>query len=142
MSQPAQALFQQQWQIYRTLVDENYLFHQEAYKCLHQILVEDAVQPFRFLDIACGDASASTAALKGMRIAHYHGIDLSAAALDPARQVLASRPDPAYSSLLTRPGHPGELGRFRGSLRGERSRAAWCEPRDPPAMTTLDWPPR
>src|SRR5215218_947457 len=77
MSVPAQALFQQQWPIYRTLVDENYLFHQEAYKCLHQILVEDAVQPFRFLDIACGDATASVAALTGTRIAHYHGIDRS-----------------------------------------------------------------
>jgi len=88
MSVPAQALFQQQWQIYRTLVDENYLFHQEAYKCLHQILVEDAVQPFRFLDIACGDATASVAALTGTRIAHYHGIDTSQPALDLAQMAL------------------------------------------------------
>ena len=88
--EPSQAVFQQQWQIYRTMVEENYLFHREAYACLHRILVEEAVQPFRFLDIACGDASASTAALKGTRIAHYHGIDLSAAALDLARQALAA----------------------------------------------------
>jgi SAM-dependent methyltransferase len=87
--EPSQVLFQQQWQIYRTMVEENYLFHREAYACLHQILVEEAVQPFRFLDIACGDASASSAALKGTQIAHYHGIDLSAAALALARQALA-----------------------------------------------------
>ena len=33
--------------------------------------------------------STSTAALQGTRIAHYHGIDLSAAALELARQALA-----------------------------------------------------
>jgi len=82
-------MFHQQWQVYRTLVEENYLFHREAYACLCRILVEDTDQPFRFLDIACGDASASTVALQGTRIAHYHGIDLSAAALELARQALA-----------------------------------------------------
>jgi len=83
-------MFHQQWRIYRTLVEENYLFHREAYACLHRILVEEVDQSFRFLDIACGDASASTAALQGTRIAHYHGIDLSATALELARQALAA----------------------------------------------------
>jgi SAM-dependent methyltransferase len=87
--EPSQAVFQQEWQIYRTLVDENYLFHREAYACLHQILVEEVANPFRFLDIACGDATASVDALLGTPIAHYCGIDLSAAALDLARQTLA-----------------------------------------------------
>jgi SAM-dependent methyltransferase len=87
--EPSQVIFQQEWQVYRTLVDENYLFHREAYACLHQILVEEAHKPFRFLDIACGDATASVAALTGTQISHYHGIDLSAAALDLAHQALA-----------------------------------------------------
>jgi SAM-dependent methyltransferase len=79
----SQAIFQREWQVYRTLVDQNYLFHREAYACLHQLLV-DIPYPFRFLDIACGDATASVAALAGTRIAHYDGIDLSAAALELA----------------------------------------------------------
>jgi hypothetical protein len=51
----ASSLFQTQWQTYRKIVDNNYTFHREAYGELHRILVEEAVQPFRFLDIACGD---------------------------------------------------------------------------------------
>jgi SAM-dependent methyltransferase len=85
----SQAIFQQEWQVYRTMVDQNYLFHREAYACLHQILIEEVNDPFRFLDIACGDATASVAALTGTRIAHYDGIDLSAAALDIARDTLS-----------------------------------------------------
>src|SRR5215204_4989376 len=87
--EPSQAVFQQEWQIYRTLVDENYLFHREAYACLHQILVADVRHPFRFLDIACGDATSSVDALTGTRLDHYYGIDLSAGALELARQSLA-----------------------------------------------------
>jgi ubiquinone/menaquinone biosynthesis C-methylase UbiE len=86
--EPASSLFQTQWQTYRKIVDNNYTFHREAYRELHRILVDEAVQPFRFLDIACGDASATVNTLKGTRIAHYHGIDLSQAALDLAKTAL------------------------------------------------------
>jgi SAM-dependent methyltransferase len=86
---PSQSVFQQEWGIYRTLVDENYLFHREAYACLHQILVDEVRHPFRFLDIACGDATASVDALTGTPVANYYGIDLSAAALELARHSLA-----------------------------------------------------
>jgi SAM-dependent methyltransferase len=50
--------------------------------------IDEAIQPFRFLDVACGDASATVEALKGTRVAHYHGIDLSQAALDLASKAL------------------------------------------------------
>ena len=76
LDDPAAALFQQQWQLYRKFVDNNYFYHREVYGQLHRILVEEAVQPFRFLDIACGDARATVDALKGTRVAHYHGIDV------------------------------------------------------------------
>jgi len=88
LDEPALALFRQRWQLYRKLVDNNYLFHREAYARLHRLLVEEAVQPFRFLDIACGDASATVEALRGTQVAHYHGIDLSQAALDLASRAL------------------------------------------------------
>jgi hypothetical protein len=89
-NEPSQAVFQQEWRIYRTLVDENYLFHREAYACLRRILGEGVRRPFRFLDVACGDATASVDALTGTAVTHYHGIDLSAAALGLARPALAA----------------------------------------------------
>ena len=86
--EPAQALFQRQWQLYRKAVDCNYLYHRKAYECLHRILVDEVVRPFRFLDIACGDASATVKALQKTQIASYHGIDLCQAALKLASQAL------------------------------------------------------
>ncbi len=86
-----QSLFQQKWQIYRKVVENNYLFHREAYGWLHRILADEVDRPFRFLDIACGDASATVDALKETRIAHYHGIDLCGEALVLASQERVSR---------------------------------------------------
>jgi SAM-dependent methyltransferase len=83
-------LFQHQWQLYRKFVDNNYFYHREVYARLHRILIDEAVQPFRFLDIACGDARATVETLRGTRVAHYYGIDLSSAALDLARKALES----------------------------------------------------
>jgi SAM-dependent methyltransferase len=89
LEEPSLALFQRQWRVYRKVVDNNYLYHREAYARLHQILVDESGRPFRFLDIACGDASATAGALKGTRVAHYHGIDLCPAALNLAADHLA-----------------------------------------------------
>ena len=93
--EPAAALFQQQWQLYRKFVDYNLIYHREAYGELHRILVDEVARPFRFLDIACGDASATADALKGTQVAHYHGIDLSQAALDLASKNLEALACPA-----------------------------------------------
>jgi hypothetical protein len=88
-SRPRHELFQRQWQIYRILVDENYLFHREVAALLRETVLREAPRPFRFLDLACGDASAVVTALQGTPIAHYHGIDLSEAALALAAGNLA-----------------------------------------------------
>jgi hypothetical protein len=53
------AVFQAHWQVYRKFIDHNYLNHREAYNCLHRVLVDDAVQPFRFMDVACGGSVAT-----------------------------------------------------------------------------------
>ena len=45
-------VFQREWQIYRKMVDNNYLFHREAYDRLHQILIDEVPRPFSFLAIA------------------------------------------------------------------------------------------
>ena len=88
LDEPMAVLFQHQWQLYRKFVDNNYFYHHEVYGQLHRILVDEVVQPFRFLDIACGDARATVETLRGMRVAHYYGIDLSQAALELASKAL------------------------------------------------------
>ena len=83
------AMFQQEWDTYRKMVENNFLFHREAYAHLHDVLVEEVARPFQFLDIACGDASASASALRGTQVASYTGIDFSALALELAANNLA-----------------------------------------------------
>jgi SAM-dependent methyltransferase len=82
---PASDVFEREWRTYRKMVEHNYLFHREAYAHLRRIVTAEVDAPFRFLDIACGDASASAEALAGTGIGEYHGIDLSSEALEIAR---------------------------------------------------------
>jgi SAM-dependent methyltransferase len=84
------AVFQRDWMLYRKMVDNNFLFHREAYGRLHRLLLEEVARPFRFLDIACGDAGASAEALLGTQVAAYHGIDFSMPALELAGKALES----------------------------------------------------
>lgn len=88
------SLFVDEWVTYRKMVDNNYLFHHEAYGALRRILMERARPAFRFLDVACGDASASAAMLAGTAIGSYHGLDISAEALRLAGAALANLPCP------------------------------------------------
>ena len=85
---PASAVFEREWRIYGKMIDNNYLFHREAYACLREIVLRELARPFRFLDIACGDASVTVGALAGTSVAHYYGIDLSTDALDIASRNL------------------------------------------------------
>lgn len=85
----SQELFTREWQIYRKMIDNDYLFHRGAYDRLHRFLV-DLKRPFELLDIACGDASMTVQALRGTRIAAYCGIDISRQALEIAEQNLTS----------------------------------------------------
>ena len=80
-------LFRRQWAVYQKLIDHNYVNHAEVYGTLYRVLLEED-QPFRLLDLACGDAAAMVGALEGTRIAHYHGVDLAKPALELARRNL------------------------------------------------------
>jgi SAM-dependent methyltransferase len=95
VDEQAMQAFRHQWQIYSKVVDKDYLSHQEVQAVLHRELVRDVNRPFRFLDLACGDARLTVAALQGTRVIHYHGIDLSEPALGMARQTVESLACPA-----------------------------------------------
>ncbi|WP_331374816.1 class I SAM-dependent methyltransferase [Sinorhizobium chiapasense] len=90
----AQAMFNKHLATYRKIVGENLMFHREVYGLLQNVLSQEMLKPFKFLDIACGDAVASAAALKGSAIDHYYGIDLSAQSLELARESLKALPCP------------------------------------------------
>jgi len=84
--------FQQQWATYRKLVESDDLSHREVGGILKATLNEVFKAPFTFLDIACGDASVMKAALRGTKVRHYHGIDLSEPALEIAAANLDGMP--------------------------------------------------
>lgn len=90
----AQDMFNRELETYRKIVGANLMFHREVYKLLNDLLIEHAPRPFRFLDIACGDASASAAMLKTTAIGSYVGIDISERSLQLADQALEVLPCP------------------------------------------------
>ena len=85
-------VFQTQWAIYQKLVDSDVLSHAEVGRILHAVLTDRFATPFAFLDLACGDASLTKAALAGTRVRHYHGVDLAGPAIDLAATNLAGQP--------------------------------------------------
>jgi hypothetical protein len=114
----ALAQFQEQWATYRKLVESDYLSHIEVGRILQETLNQVFASPFCFLDIACGDATMMKAALRGTRVRHYHGIDLSQAALELAAANLAGVPFEVdldhrdfVEAMMGRPDH---------------AEAAWC----------------
>src|SRR4051794_20384855 len=90
----AEEQFARDWRTYAKLVDHDYVFHREVYAMLHRVLAELA-GPFRFLDLACGDARGVVGALRGTAVAHYHGVDLSLPALEMARLAVEALGCPA-----------------------------------------------
>jgi hypothetical protein len=84
--------FRKHWAGYQTLVDNDYLSHRAVGGLLHDTLAADLDAPFAFLDIACGDASLTKAALADTRVRHYHGIDLAEPAIKLAAANLAGVP--------------------------------------------------
>ena len=84
----AEEQFAKAWGTYQKIVDHDYAGHREVYGILHRILAHEMPGPFRFLDLACGDARGVVGALAGTRVCHYHGVDLSRPALDLAARAL------------------------------------------------------
>lgn len=80
--------FNDQWQLYQKVLNNNYMGHKEIYGVLHNFLINHLQTPFSLLDLGCGDASITTQALLNTSISHYKGVDLSETALEIARRNL------------------------------------------------------
>lgn len=89
------AVFHRDWALYRKMVDNNFLFHREAYDRLHAFLLAEFARPFRFVDVACGDAGASVEALRETQAIAYRGIDFSEPALQLAQRAVERLSCPA-----------------------------------------------
>ncbi len=56
-------IFQNQWDVYRKFLKHDYLSNAEAAAALRAFLTGEVARPYRFLDLACGDASGIVPAL-------------------------------------------------------------------------------
>ncbi len=73
--------FNDNWQTYQKILQNNYMEHREIYSVLHKFLVSRSQKPFKLLDLGCGDASLAVPALIDTSIQAYYGIDLAQAAI-------------------------------------------------------------
>ncbi|MCP4192843.1 MAG: class I SAM-dependent methyltransferase [Planctomycetaceae bacterium] len=79
----------EQWSLYDAIIQHNYMRHAELVDRLKQS-VNDLPQPFDILDLGCGDSWISEHIFPSEMVHHYHGIDLSEAALNKADSQLAA----------------------------------------------------
>jgi SAM-dependent methyltransferase len=98
------------WSLYDRVLDLNYMFHEEIYRHVTEVLARRfAAESFSILDLGCGSARHLAQALEGRAVRRYLGYDLSENALKEARHNLA------------RLGHPMEFKAadfFAGLLEG------------------------
>jgi len=92
-------IFRRHWDIYRKVVEHDYMSHKAAYGRLRDILNSEINWPFSFADLACGDAYWTSRSLLGTSVSEYTGIDLSEWALAIAGKELERLP--AERRLIT-----------------------------------------
>lgn len=83
--------FFQQWQIYRHVIEHNYMFHHEIAEQLSRLL-EGCDQHISVLDLGCGDSEMFSRIKQPSLIHHYTGIDMSAMAIELAKKRLQAQP--------------------------------------------------
>jgi hypothetical protein len=77
------AIFVAQQALYRRVIQADYMSHRALFGILHDLLKARSA-PFSLLDLACGDAGCSVAALRGTNVSEYIAVDLSEPALSVA----------------------------------------------------------
>ena len=85
-------IFQNQWDVYRKFLKYDYLSNAADAAALRAFHTGEVARPYRFLDLACGDASGIVPALAETPIEQYRGVDLSAPALALAKDNLGALP--------------------------------------------------
>lgn len=85
--------FFDQWDLYKKVVAANRLFHREAYQAFSAAL-DRFHAPISFIDLGAGDAEWTSRILAGRKVRAYEAVDLSAVALELARENLAALPCP------------------------------------------------
>jgi len=81
-----------QWQLYRKIIACDYMGHRGIHAAVRQCVERRLTEPFRLLDLGCGDASGIREMFGGARLDGYVGVDLSEQALAHARTFLAETP--------------------------------------------------
>ena len=83
------SLFRKSWSLYDAIVERNYMYHQEIYGCVAARLAARRNDgAYALLDLGCGNARFLSPCLQTAPPSRYEGVDLSAAALDEARDHL------------------------------------------------------
>lgn len=81
-------MFQKSWSIYDALSEKNYMHHREIYARVEEWLARRGAEPYSILDLGCGNARFLAPCLKKHTPGMYVGVDLSAAALEEAKEHL------------------------------------------------------
>lgn len=93
VSTESTTLFARSWSLYDLITEHNYMFHQEIYNGVSNLLKQrNDIGQYRLLDLGCGNARYLAPCLKQSPPALYEGVDLSEAALAEARDYLAGFP--------------------------------------------------
>jgi len=95
MSECEKESFFDAWRTYAKVVEGDYMFHREIGAAVGNALrARFGDRPFSLLDLGCGDAATLAPTLAGLTLSRYKGVDLSATALDIARENLKALPCP------------------------------------------------
>ncbi|VEP12341.1 Methyltransferase type 12 [Hyella patelloides LEGE 07179] len=78
--------FNDRWKLYQKVLGNNYMGHREIYHVLHEFLISNWQQPFKLLDLGCGDASFIAQSLVNTSVSSYCGLDISQIAIAIARK--------------------------------------------------------
>ena len=81
-----------QWEVYKSIIDRDFMRHREISAAIHAFVKGRLQKRFSLLDLGCGDATSISHTFAGTPLAHYTGVDASAAALQAARRQLAAAP--------------------------------------------------
>jgi cyclopropane fatty-acyl-phospholipid synthase-like methyltransferase len=82
-------LFRNAWEIYRSVLDQNYMFHRELGVAVNGALIAHfGSKSISMLDLGCGDASQIKKMFAGSDLNNYHGCDLANEPLKMAEKEL------------------------------------------------------